>query len=220
MKAQWPLNRPNTLIAVGIAIAVIAAIPDWVGLLEDHDYDVPWLIPSLELVQRARWVIVALVACAVAVHLVYKFWRRRDEVRPATEARYVSTLAWLARPVRADLWARLRADVAHDVRALKTDALSVLQFALAALDPCAPGPCYVPAVRVFFDDVTSRSWARRLEQACSELVRSGMASSYHRDPRGVEICLRRGIREADETGELSRLVGEELKKRAVCPPLP
>ena len=76
------MNRGDTLalgkLVVGclaLVVAVLALIPNWVPFLEDRGYDDAWLIPALQWVQRARWVIVALVASAVALLLVWKFWR-------------------------------------------------------------------------------------------------------------------------------------------------
>jgi len=68
------LNRAETLAVAALVVTALGAIPNWVNLLQTRGYDAAWLIPALQWVQRARWVIVGLVACAVAVLLVWKFW--------------------------------------------------------------------------------------------------------------------------------------------------
>jgi hypothetical protein len=54
-----------------------------------------------------------------------------------------------------------------------------------------------------------------LEKACNKLVESGVAVTYRFDRSGgvAQIWIRRDIGEANETGQLSRLVREELKRR-------
>ena len=75
MRVRWPLNRAETLAVAALMVTALGAIPNWVNLLQSRGYDAAWLIPALQWVQRARWVIVALVACAVVAVLVWKFRR-------------------------------------------------------------------------------------------------------------------------------------------------
>jgi len=80
MRSRWPFNRAETLILLGVILAVLTlvcmplvAIPTWVPFLEDRGYDDAWVIPVLQWLQRARWVIVAVLAFAVAAPLVGKY---------------------------------------------------------------------------------------------------------------------------------------------------
>ena len=103
MTGRWPLNRGETLILAGVMVAVLtlvctalAAIPNWVPFLEDRGYDAARLIPALQWVQRARWVIVALVPCAVAVLLVWRFWGQLVRLFKWLGGLLVRPFKWLA----------------------------------------------------------------------------------------------------------------------------
>ena len=130
----------------------------------------------------------------------------------------------------AEAGSRVLEDLAGDLRGPPEDALRVLQFALAAYESCAPGPCWVSADQVFFTprDLFPDMWDEdpyqpdplelrvdALNQACHDLVAAGIVSRYEfkESARGADIWLRRHIGEADTRGEVTRLVREELKRR-------
>jgi len=74
VRFRWPLNRAETLAVAALVVTALGAIPNWVNLLQARGYDAAWLIPALQWVQSARWVIVALFAYGAAVLLVWRFW--------------------------------------------------------------------------------------------------------------------------------------------------
>ena len=160
---------------------------------------------------------------ALVVFAVVGWWRRHSwwrKVRP----RYVSAVVWLARPVADDVAMRLRPGIASRavgaaaaaLPGLHINALRVLQFALAGADRFGGGPCWVGASQVFsIRGLAEKDAFPRLNDGCNLLVTSGMVSSYELKPGagGAQVWLRRDIEESDETGELSRLVREELRRR-------
>jgi hypothetical protein len=192
-----------------MAVWVILGLPSIVGLLQDG---------TLSGIQAAlAWAAPTLTVWVLA-------WRRRPELARAMRRRYVSFVAWLASPAPQEVAERLRgktvARVHEEVEALleefDEDILRTLQFALVEGDPAYDGPAYVIARQVFLYGVGEFTTPNlELEKACNKLVTSGMVVTYRfDDSEGIaQVWFRRDIREANETGRLSRLVREELKRR-------
>ena len=116
----------------------------------------------------------------------------------------------------AEAGSRVLEDLAGDLRGPPEDALRVLQFALAAYESCAPGPCWVSADQVFFTprDLFPDMWDEdpyqpdplelrvdALNQACHDLVAEGSC-------RGTSSRNLRAERTSGSAGTLARRTQE------------
>jgi hypothetical protein len=106
--AQGKWTRGHVLGAVAILVTVLAAVPDWVGLLERWGFEAGVLVGAVAWVQgRRAWVVLALcVAAAVVVGRRYRE-RIKGGLRWVRRA-YGGAVAWLAGPVRGDVVERLQ----------------------------------------------------------------------------------------------------------------
>jgi hypothetical protein len=151
-------------------------------------------------------------------------WWRRRQLSRAVRQGYVCAVLWLGRPVRREVAERLGGETAagvhEEMEALVEECdehvLRTLLFALVEGVSDHDGPVYVIARQVFLYGVGEfTNPYLELEKACNKLVESGVAVTYRFDRSGgvAQIWIRRDIGEANETGQLSRLVREELKRR-------
>lgn len=163
--------------------------------------------------------VVVLVGVVMVLGLLAYVRRRAwwGVVRP----RYVSCVAWLAKPVGEEVrgrlgggsWVEALGEVAVSVPRLEVRSLRVLQFALAALDSAGGGPCVLDAHQLF--PRLGYGAIPEAQASCRGLVEAGMVSRYEVGwgDRKVQVWLRGLVKQADEGGELSRLVREELMRR-------
>ena len=201
---------------------------DWLGVLSDAVTVATGLTLlaasvgyAVGRLSRTGAVVILIGLAAIFGVLVYV---RRRAWWKAIRPKYVSGVVWLAGPVREDVEVRLRpgaagralGDAAVRLPGLPTNALRVLQFALAGSHRYSGGPCWVGASQVFSIRGRAEMDAfAKLNDGCNALVTSGMVSTYKLKPTegGAQVWLERDIEESDETGEVSHLVREELGRR-------
>ena len=191
MSVGWPLNRTETLAVAALVVTALGAIPNWVNLLQTRGYDAAWLIPALQWVQRARWVIVALVASAVALLLVWKF--RRQLVRlfkwlAGLRNRFYLWLLWhlVLRPARDHRGLIVSPDGEDRIlEGMSDDALRLLSLVTARYVAERPAtidgrfrvePNYWLPVREL-RSLSEKEAILRQQRACEELLHQGFLTA-------------------------------------------
>ena len=198
-KAGPNWTKRGVMVAIGLAVATMLCMtlnnaPTLVPFLEERGYDAAWLMPALQWLQRARWVIVAVAAFGLLWMLAPRFraalarweWGRQ---------RYARALAWLARSVRDDVLLMLseKTDspaLVETVVGLSAKALRVLGRVLVRYDPVL-GRTVVwrPSLEDEYQLVQNfhEDFGALQRAACHELVEAGLFSS-------VNFALRREAR--------------------------
>jgi len=228
--------------AVAAMFAGFAAVAQWVELTEGHGYYAGWLWGPLEWF-RGRAMELLVVAIVLGLWSALWKWRQPLALwgtqryvrallrlsRPVTEDLAEIPCAEVGReedsgevrlgvPLPADAGGRVLEDLSGNVLGLDGNALNVLQFVLAAFDRSGARTCWVSAAPMFPDRwhyYPFHTAREALDQACHDLVAAEMVSRYLIDWRkgGARIWPRMETVEANENGELSRLVREQLKRR-------
>ena len=176
-KAGPNWTKRGVMVAIGLAVATMLCMtlnnaPTLVPFLEERGYNAAWLMPALQWLQRALWVIVALVACALAVYVVRRYWQELTRLFKWVTAPlrwfYVSLLWHLViRPARDHRGLMLSAEGQHDLfKHMGRDSLRVLAFVAEAH---LTGKHAVDSGEVW---VEPSSWSRQTRSVPAEVTRS------------------------------------------------